>query len=396
METKQLQKMVFVLGFMAFWVNGDNYAAAPLLIDIAKDLQIEISQAAFSVTAYMLAFGWLTILYGPLGDRYGRSQIIKIAAFGTAIFSVLGAFAHNLLFLIIIRAINGTFAAGILPVSVALVGEKTEMSQRQNMIGRVMGMMFLGGVVATAIGGLLTYFGSWRFVYGVYGIAELMLALAMLRVLEKSPGNIAKLNFSKAYKEALSNRALVGTVSLMFLVGFSVFGSFTYSGKFIQNITGYNILFVGLILSLFGIGTVVGGRKAGAIRNWLGHKFFLIVGILGALCLGCLAWIHSITVIAIVLFVFGVSFILLQSTLVTTAQEALPKLRGTAMSLASFNMVVGGAVGTVVNGLIINYYGIDKIYLASSILFIIVGLLAYARTRRVKKIQEETLVESSG
>ena len=260
METKQLKKMVFMLGFMAFWVNGDNYAAAPLLIDIARDLQIEISQAALSVTAYMLAFGWLTILYGPLGDRYGRAQIIKIAAFGTAIFSVLGAFAHNLLFLIIIRAINGTFAAGILPVSVALVGEKTEMSQRQNMIAKVMGMMFLGGVVATAIGGLLTYFGSWRFVYGVYGAAELILALTMLRVLEKSPGKVAKLNFSKGYKEALSNRTLVGTVSLMFLMGFSVFGSFTYSAKFIQSITNYNIFSVGLILSLFGIGTVIGGR----------------------------------------------------------------------------------------------------------------------------------------
>jgi hypothetical protein len=28
-------KMVFILGMMAFWCNGDNYAAAPLIVEIA-------------------------------------------------------------------------------------------------------------------------------------------------------------------------------------------------------------------------------------------------------------------------------------------------------------------------------------------------------------------------
>lgn len=392
METKQLQKMVFVLGFMAFWVNGDIYAAAPLLIDIARDLHIEFGRATLSVTAYMLAFGLFTIFFGPLGDKYGKTRIIKIAAFGTAIFSILGAFANSLPTLIIIRTINGIFGAAILPVSVALVGENSEMSQRQNMIGKVMGMMFLGGVSATAIGGLLTYLGSWRLVYGVYGVAELLLALAMVSMLEKSPGKMATLQFIRVYKEALSNRALARIAVLIFFTGFSVFGSFTYTGKFIQSITGYNVLFVGLILSLFGIGTVVAGRKAGMIRKRLGNKFFL-VGIFGGLSLGCLFWVKSVVGIAILLFVFGVSFIMLQSTLVTTAQETFPKLRGTAMSLASFNMVTGGAIGTLINGQILKYYGIDKIYIVTSIIFMTVGILANATIKQEKTVRE-SFVES--
>jgi predicted MFS family arabinose efflux permease len=395
MDEKQLKKTVFILGFMAFWVNGDSYAAAPLLIDIARDLQIEISRAGLSVTAYMLAFGLLTIVFGPLGDRYGKTTVVKTVAFGTAIFSILGAFAQNLPTLIAIRALNGIFAAGILPVSIALVGESTEMSQRHNMIGRVMGMMFLGGVVATTIGGLLTYFGSWRLVYGVYGIAELLLALTMLKVLERSPSKIAKLQFTKVYKEALSNPGVVGTVSMMFFVGFSVLGSFTYSGKFIQSITNYNVLFVGLILSLFGIGTIMGGRQAGAIRSRLGKKFFLVVGMLGAVALGSLVWTQSIVVIAIALFVFGLSFILFQSTLIATAQEKLPQLRGTVMSLASFNMVTGAAIGTLVNGQVLKYYGIEKIYLVSCVLFLTVGILAHATISQKKEFRE-TAPETAG
>jgi len=144
--------MIMTLGIMAFFANGDNYAVAPLLINISKDLNINISTAAMSVTAYMLTFGLFTILFGPLGDLYGKTKIINIAAFGTAIFSMLGAFAFNLPSLIFFRAMNGAFGAGIFPVTMALVGESFENSNRQKAIGEVMGLMFLGGASATATG----------------------------------------------------------------------------------------------------------------------------------------------------------------------------------------------------------------------------------------------------
>jgi len=84
MNTNRLNQMVLLLGILVFWCNGDNYAAAPLLINIARDLHLDISRAAFSVTAYMLPFGLFTLLFGPLGDRYGKTKVINIAAFGTA------------------------------------------------------------------------------------------------------------------------------------------------------------------------------------------------------------------------------------------------------------------------------------------------------------------------
>lgn len=376
MDSKKLNKMVFILGFMAFWANGDNYAVAPLLINIARDLNIEISRAALSVTAYMLSFGFFTIMFGPLGDRFGKTKVINIAAFGTAIFSMLGAFATKLPYLIIVRAINGAFGAGIFPVTMALVGETVEPSQRQNTIGKVMGMMFLGGASATAIGGALAYFGSWRLVYFVYGVAELILAFIMFKVLEKSEGKIDKLNFVKVYKEALSNSELINIVSIIFLMGFSIFGSFTYSGKYVQSITGYNILIVGLILSLFGIGTVVGGKNAGNIRMALRNRFLLFAGTLGGISVLVLSYVNVTWLLAVSLFGFGLSFVFLQSTLVMKAQESLPRLRGTAMSLASFNMFVGGGVGTFINGKLLNSFGIQKIYFIAAIILFIVGIIA--------------------
>lgn len=143
----------------------------------------------------MGAFGLFTLIFGPLGDRFGKTKIINIAAFGTAIFSTLAAFSIDFYSLVILRGINGAFAAGIFPVTMALIGETFEEKERQNAIGKVMGMMFLGAASATALGGALTYLGNWRLVYGFYGIAELITALVMLKVLVKSKGVVFPLFF---------------------------------------------------------------------------------------------------------------------------------------------------------------------------------------------------------
>lgn len=377
MEKKNYQnKLILILGFMAFLANGDNYAAAPLIINIANDLNLTISTAAMSVTAYMLSFGVFTLLFGPISDRFGKVKIINIAAFGTAIFSILGSFAFNLPSLMFFRAMNGAFGAGIFPVTMALVGQSFDNANRHKALGKVMGLMFLGGAMATAIGGMLAYLGSWRLVYIVYGIAELCLAFVMLKTLKRDEPVVAKLSFINAYKEPLMNSRFMRLVITVFFVGFSVFGSFTYSGKLIKEATGLNLLFVGLILSLFGIGTVVGGRIAPKMKKKLKNGFLVFAGLLGCISLLGLSSTSSPVLIGVSLFGFGVAFIFLQSTLISTAQEKLPKMRGTAMSLASFNMFVGGAIGTYINGRVMNTYGTSAIFFNTAFIILAVGIVA--------------------
>ncbi|MDD3171930.1 MAG: MFS transporter [Bacilli bacterium] len=385
------EKMILVLGLMAFLANGDNYAAAPLIINIAQDLNLTISTAAISVTAYMLAFGAFTLLFGPLSDRFGKVKIINIAALGTAIFSMLGAFAFNLPSLIFFRAMNGAFGAGIFPVTMALVGQSYDDKNRHKALGKVMGLMFLGGATATAIGGALSFYGSWRMVYFIYGLGELILAVIMLKVLERDKPVVNHLNFVNAYKEPLSNFKFMRIVTTVFLLGFSVFGSFTYSGTLIKEISGYNILMIGLILSLFGVGTVIGGRIAPKLKMIMGVKFLALAGVIGSLSLFALSATENIWLIGIALFGFGAAFISLQSTLISTAQEKLPKMRGTAMSLASFNMFVGGAIGTTLNGTVMKNYGASQIFFNTTFILLAVGILATLFVSGYEKRKKEAL-----
>lgn len=369
-------KNLMILGFMAFLANGDNYAVAPLLLKISEDLGITISQASLSVTAYMLAFGAFTLIFGPLSDRFGKANVIKVAALGTSIFSILGGFAFNLQSLVVLRAFNGAFGAGIFPVALALVGESFDSKDRHKAIGKFMGLMFLGGATATALGGIISYLGSWRYVYVFYGVAELIFTLVMFKVLEKDSGKVDKLNFLKAYSVPLKNFRFMRLTFVIFLVGFSVFGSFTYSGKLLQSITGLNLLQVGLLLSLFGVGTVVGGKVAPKAKAALKHSYLVTTGIIGFVSVSAIAANSNVWILGISLVGFGVAFIFLQSSLVSTVQEKMPKMRGTAMSLASFNMFVGGAMGTALNGYIIKQHDISRIFYNSSYILLIVGLIS--------------------
>ncbi len=375
MHSKNPRKLLILLGTIAFLVQGDNYAAAPLIVSIAKDLNLSISSAALSISAYMIPFGIFTLVFGPLADRFGKAKILNIAAFCTAIFSILCAFSFDLISLSILRGINGAFAAAVLPVAVSLVGDSFEDSKRQNALGTVIGMMFFGGAVSPGIGGLVSYYGSWRMLYFIYGIAEFIVALIMIKSLERNSGVINSLNFLEVYKKSFSNKNLIKVVSILFFLGFSVFGSFMFSGKFIQDTLNYNILIVGALLSLFGLATALGGRKAGTLRQRFSNNLLIYAGILGLISWGSIILWKNPILISLSLIGFGFAFILLQSTIIQTAQQLMPNQRGTVMSLASFNMFIGGGIGTLVNGRILSLFGFAPIFIIASMIIFVVGLV---------------------
>ena len=122
-------------------------------------------------------------------------------------------------------------------------------------------MMFLGGASSILIGGTLAQFASWRFVYVLYGVAELILALLVLIKLPSESGSHHGV-FFKTYRTAFSTRGLLAVVGTIFFVGYAVFGSFSFSGHYVETVTGLPVVLIGLILTAFGLGTVFGGTES--------------------------------------------------------------------------------------------------------------------------------------
>ncbi|MFA7034236.1 MAG: hypothetical protein WC166_06245 [Bacteroidales bacterium] len=109
---------------------------------------------------------------------------------------------------------------------------------------------------------------------------------------------------------------------------------------------------------------------------------FITSGIIGFLATFTLFISRNIILISVGLFCFGVAFVFLQSTLVTMAQNKLPQAKGTAMSMTSFNMFVGGSLGTMVNAGMINSYSTSDIYLVAAVLLLAVGSVSAMFAKR--------------
>jgi len=122
-------------------------------------------------------------------------------------------------------------------------------------------------------------------------------------------------------------------------------------------------------------------------------KNYLLVtaGVIGGASLFTISATKNVFLFGLSLLGFGVAFIFLQSTLISASQEKMPKLRGTAMSITSFNMFVGGAVGTALNGRIMNSYGTSQIFFNTSFVMLIVGLVAAVLVARFEMRKRQRL-----
>jgi predicted MFS family arabinose efflux permease len=144
-------------------------------------------------------------------------------------------------------------------------------------------------------------------------------------------------------------------------VGFAVFGTFTYSGKLLQEITGFSVLASAYSVPVRGRNRPGRPPRAKAQNEYWGRVLLCddrrdrLFGTSDA------SRSAAILFTVVSLFFFGVAFIFLQSTLVASAQDdCCRKSRERHMSMASLNMFVGGAVGTAVNAGITSAYGTSR------------------------------------
>ena len=120
------------------------------------------------VTAYSLAFGSLLLLGGRLGDLYGRRRIFMIGVSVFAVASLLGGFATSEWWLLTARVVQGAGAALAAPTALALIATTFPMgAPRNRALGVWAGMAGAGGAIGLLLGGILTSYVSWRWVFFV-------------------------------------------------------------------------------------------------------------------------------------------------------------------------------------------------------------------------------------
>jgi MFS family permease len=180
---------------------------------VANDLGTSVTGIQTAITLYTLVMASLMITGGKVGQIVGRKRAFAIGCVIYGAGSFTTSIAPNLAVLMIGWSfLEGVGAALIMPAIVALVASNFDRAARP----RAYGMVAASGAIAVAVGplvgGLLTTYASWRWVFaGEVVVVAAILVLAR-RMADAPPDRTARLD-------------LVGTVLSAAGLGLVVFGT---------------------------------------------------------------------------------------------------------------------------------------------------------------------------
>lgn len=371
--------VLLILGLAGFTVMADNWVVSPILPAIAKNIGVPVTSAGLLITSYMIPFGLFQLVFGPLADRFGKRQILTIAIFLFTFAAALTSIGRGLSDLSVYRALTGTFAASVMPVSLALIADLVPMPERQAAIGTFMGISFLGQGLSMAIGGSIAFLLSWRGVFIAYALLAAIVFVLFATIGRKIPSaKNPDSEFLAPYGRLLGKSHSATLYLAVLIEGFLILGSFSYLGAFIENIYKFNYLTIGLIMTAFGVTAVIGGRLSGKLADRLGRKKVLLSGLVFATAADLLFFFAGdmLWVLVIGVALLGLGFMLAHSTFLTVATEFAAKARGAAMSLVAFCFMGGGGVGTGIGARLIKVIGYQNYFLDYGIALFVLAFLA--------------------
>ena len=170
-----------LLTALAFLVQVDVRMMTPLLPTIAHSLGTSVTAMGLAMMLYMLPYGLCQFFYGPLGDRLGAIRVVRGAAIGFGVGTLLTGQAHHILALDAARFVTGVFAAAVVPLTFAYIGATVPYAERQGTLARFAAVTSLAQSLSAAIGGTVAHFVSWRILYVGVGCLSLVPAVLLFR-----------------------------------------------------------------------------------------------------------------------------------------------------------------------------------------------------------------------
>jgi len=407
-----------VLGSLGlFMVALDTLVVTTALPVLRVDLGASLADLEWTVNAYNLAFACFLLMGAALGDRFGRRRMFAVGLFVFTAASAAAALAPNVGALIAARAVQGTGAAMVMPLTLTLISAAFPAEKRGAAIGLWGGIAGLAVAAGPVVGGGVIDGINWHWIFWLNVPIGLVLIPLCLTFLTESFGPRPRLDLAGL---ALVSTGLLGItwglvransvgwssaeVVLSLIAGAVLLGSFLawerrtpmpmlplalfrnrgfstanavsffmYAGlfgtlflmaQFFQNALGNSPLEAGVRLLPWTATPMIVAPIAGGLADRFGNRLFMVLGMtMQAVGLGWVALIAepnmSYVELGIALTIAGVGTSLCWPTVANAVMGSVPPQEaGVASGTNSAVREVGGVFGVAVLAAVFTHAGV--------------------------------------
>ena len=384
--------MLRFIGLAAFSSMAAMRVCDPMLVTLSQEFHITTGGASAVIAAFAVAYGVLQLVYGPLGDRWGKLRVIIGATAACALFSAVTAMAPSFTVLVVSRAAMGAAAAGIIPLSMAWIGDQVAYEQRQETLARLMGATVTGMMAGQWFGGFAAETLGWRAAFAVLSVLFLTAAVLLFRqVRTGAPGGAGVAADAPAFSLAayLANTLALlrlprvrWVLAVVAIEGALAFGTLAFVPARMVDGFGLSAAAAGGVMVLYGVGGLVYSLWARHWLAWLGEQgLALIGGTLIAIGLLLLAWAPVVAWAVLGCFMAGLGFYMLHNTLQVQATQMAPQARGTAVSLFACLLFLGQSSGVLVMAFSVDRGWLPPVFSVAALGVLVLGLSVSRRVQ---------------
>lgn len=317
-------------------------------------------QLTFS--GYVVAYGALQLVYGPLSDRHGRKPILMLGLVVAGLASVMAALATDIATLTAARVLQGAGSAASMVVGRSMVQDLFAGPQRTRVmayIGMAMGMC---PPLATLIGGQIHVRLGWQTNFVVLAVLALLLFVAawlgLPRVAKPPPAHSHWLRaMLSAYARLLREPRFLLYVAILAATT-ATFYAFLAGAPIVLKGYGIGPDGIGWFIMAVPVSYILGNfmtsrliAQAGESRVMAWGQTLTLGGLAVMLALG-LGGVQTALAVALPLLLLGFGHGLLNPPALAGTVGVLPALAGSAAAVAGLMQQLTGATGGYLVGLV--------------------------------------------